>query len=497
MALRTEQKLPIILSVVFLTLTTFGILFYQSTESLRKANAMDRRSNNFIALVDAIQTACFDSENSVRSFMFVGNDTYLEPFQRTKTRVPQMISEIRALAVDDPEVRNQIDQVAETYGTFQSEMDRKVELRKMYRLEDDRTLESIYAPGDRERMDALKSATSALKRGETARQQARDLRMDEDLSNTVWILIVSSLAGVAAIGLANFVVYREIDRRRSAEDALMEANRGLEEKVALRTEELQITNRRLLEAGEEREKLLHMESRSRRAAEIANRLRDEFMASVSHELRTPLNSILGWARLLKDGGLSSDQSERALTTIIKNSETQNRLIEDLLDVARLISGKLELDREPVEITELVLDSIETAGPALKSKRIRIHFDKGAPRPKVLGDPNRLRQVFSNLINNAIKFSHEDGEVFVSVLEDEGSVSVTIRDEGVGISREFQPLVFERFRQDDSTEKRNGGLGLGLAIVRNLVELHDGGVSVHSEGPGKGAEFTVTLPTIHA
>lgn len=493
MALRTEQKLPIILSVVFLTLTTFGILFYQSTESLKQAMDADRRSSAFIARADAIQSICLDAENAVRSFMFTGSDTYLDPYQRAKTRVPQLIAEIRQISDGNPGVQEEIGRLAAAYGRFQAEIDRKVDQRKMLGYE--KILDVIYAPGDRERTEAIKSSVAALKSGEMNRQQSRDARMDEGLSNTVWILIVSSFAGVAAIGLANFVVYREINRRRSAEDALTEANRDLEEKVALRTQELQVINRQLREIGDEREKLLKTESRSRHEAEVANRLRDEFMASVSHELRTPLNSILGWARLLKDGGLSLDQSERALATIIKNSETQNRLIEDLLDVARLISGKLELDRENVDVVESVTDSIEIAGPAVRTKRLKIHFDNSAGRPVIVGDRNRLRQVFSNLINNAIKFSHEGGDIYVSVSAGGGSVDVKVRDEGIGISKDFLPLVFDRFRQDASAEKRNGGLGLGLAIVRNLVELHGGSVSVHSNGPDTGAEFTVTLPAV--
>ena len=493
MALRTEQKLPLILSVVFVTLTTFGILFYQSTESLRKAIELDRRSTAFVDRLDAIQAMCFDAESSVRYFMFTGSDTYLEPYNRAKTRIPQYIAELRGTGTDVPDALAQLDQLAAAYGNFIGEMERKVNRRKMVGYQG--ALGDVYAEGDRERIDAIRGITFTLKAAELKSQQSRDLRMDEGLSNTVWILIVSSFAGVAAIGLANFVVHREISRRRGAEDALTDANRDLEEKIALRTEELQVTNRQLVDIGEERERLLETESRSRREAEIANRLRDEFMASVSHELRTPLNSILGWARLLKDGSLSIEQSERALTTIIKNSETQNRLIEDLLDVARLISGKLELDRERLNLVDAVAESIEISGPAARAKRLRVHFDRGATRPNVFGDRNRLRQVFSNLMNNAIKFSLEGGDLFVSIATANGEVDIRFRDEGIGISKDFLPLVFERFRQDASAEKGNSGLGLGLAIVRNLVELHGGRVAAKSEGTGKGAEFTVTLPAI--
>ena len=493
MELRTEQKLPVILFVVFIILTAVGILFFQSTESLRQAIESDRRTSEFLKHADRVQGLCLDSSNAVRGFMFTNSDTYLDPFVRAKSALPQSMAELRQHSPDDPAVRAELDRLDSIIAEFIGEMDRKVEQRKVLGFEG--SLQDVYRPEDKPRMDAIRSMVQRLSTTVTSRQQARDQAMEANLNRTIWILIVSSIAGALALALANFVVHREIKKRQSAEDALTEANRGLEEKVTQRTEELQVLNRRLLEIGDEREKLLVQESRSRQEAEIANRLRDEFMATVSHELRTPLNSILGWARLLKDGGLNDDQSTRALLTIIKNSETQNRLIEDLLDVARLISGKLELERESVDIVESVSESIEISRPAAGAKGLHIYFDAGEGRPVVCGDRNRLRQVFSNLITNAIKFSHEGGDVHISVSENGGDVVIKFRDEGVGISEDFLPLVFERFRQDTSAEKRNGGLGLGLAIVRNLVELHGGSVSVHSEGMDSGAEFTVRLPAV--
>ena len=495
MELRTEQKLPIILFVVFIILTTIGVLFFQSTESLRQAIESDRRTGEFLNQADKLQTLCLDSANAVRGFMFAGSDTYLDPFVRAKSGIPQSLAELRRSAPDDPALHSEIDRLEVVLAEFMGEMDRKVEQRKIRGYEE--SVEDIYRPEDKPRMDTIRSMVQNLSKTVSTRQQTRDQAMEANLNRTVWILIVSSIAGGLALALANFVVHREIRKRQSAENALVEANRGLEDKVARRTEELQVLNHRLLEVGDEREKLLVQESKSRQEAEIANRLRDEFMATVSHELRTPLNSILGWARLLKDGGLSDQQSTRALSTIIKNSETQNRLIEDLLDVARLISGKLELHRENVDVVESVYESIEISKPASEPKGLRVHFDGGELRPIVFGDRNRLRQVFSNLVTNAIKFSHEGGDVYVSVSEADGEAVIKFRDEGIGISEEFLPLVFERFRQDTSAEKRNGGLGLGLAIVRNLVELHGGSVSVDSKGADTGAEFTVRLPAVHS
>jgi signal transduction histidine kinase len=218
------------------------------------------------------------------------------------------------------------------------------------------------------------------------------------------------------------------------------------------------------------------------------------MATVSHELRTPLNSILGWARLLNDGQLDPSQQDRAVSTIIRSSENQNRLIEDLLDVARLISGKLELDIQQIELAELIDHSIDSLRLAAEIKNINIDFSDRPEDPCIIeGDRNRLVQVFSNLIENGIKFSDRDSKITITMLPCDREATVFIRDEGIGISKGFLPAVFERFRQDEKGGQQNAGLGLGLAIVRNLVELHSGSVAVTSEGEGKGSEFTVTLP----
>jgi signal transduction histidine kinase len=201
--------------------------------------------------------------------------------------------------------------------------------------------------------------------------------------------------------------------------------------------------------------------------------------------------------MLKGGNLDADQVKRALGTIIKNSETQNRLIEDLMDVARIISGKLVLETEATDLIELLGDTVEIVRPAAQAKSITIENNTVAFNGPVFvnGDRDRLRQVFSNLLTNAVKFTPADGHVGVSVDRDGTSFRVCVKDNGIGISPDFLPLVFERFRQDTSAAPRNGGIGLGLAIVRQLVEMHGGSVAVTSEGPGEGSEFTVTLPSL--
>lgn len=495
MALRTEQKLPIILFVVFLTLTTIGFVFYQSTTSLQEALAWERQANEIIRLSDDTMRLAVNTDAAVFGFLYTGNDSYLEPFKRAKQKIPENIANLRQFTADDQASKEVVDRLEQSIRELFDEADRKIERRRIDGPSAAGT--QIVNIMDRPRMEMVQASGQQLKETATAKLENRDIELGKGLSRTVWILIGSSVTGILGLALANFVVFREIRKRQSAETELIDVNRGLEETVESRTNELTAMNERLLDIGSERELLLDNEKRARQEAEIANRLRDEFMATVSHELRTPLNSILGWARLLKDGTLDRSQSERAVTTIIKNSETQNRLIEDLLDVARIISGKLELEHEDVDVHGVVVDSIETSklGADAKHISITLHEERNMGPVIVTGDRNRLRQVFTNLLNNAVKFSYDGGKIEVNVSRDESQCCIEVTDHGSGISEEFLPKVFERFRQDTSSAGRNGGLGLGLAIVRNLVELHHGSVSVESEGENRGAKFTVRLPLV--
>jgi signal transduction histidine kinase/DNA-binding response OmpR family regulator len=241
-------------------------------------------------------------------------------------------------------------------------------------------------------------------------------------------------------------------------------------------------------------KLLVREGNARAEAEAANRLKDEFLATVSHELRTPLNSILGWAQLLRTGTLDANASSRALQTIERNTKTLAQIIEDLLDVSRIITGKLRLEARPVELNSVVEAALEAIRPATDAKNIRLEVSLEAGVGPVSGDPERLQQIVWNLISNAIKFTPGGGEVSVTLQRVGSQALVTVSDSGEGIDTAFLPHVFDRFSQADSTFTRtHGGLGLGLAIVRHLVELHGGTVSAHSQGKGEGATFTVSFP----
>lgn len=259
-----------------------------------------------------------------------------------------------------------------------------------------------------------------------------------------------------------------------------------------------IDNARLYEsvrrAAEERRQLLEAERAARAEAERVSRMKDEFLATLSHELRTPLNAILGWSQLLLFGEPAEHDLRQGLETISRNARVQTQMIEDLLDMSRIISGRIRLDVQDIDLASVVDAAIAAVRPSMDAKDIQLRRIIDPKAGPVAGDPNRLQQVVWNLLSNSVKFTPRHGRIDVIVQRVNSHLEITVRDTGQGISPDFLPHVFERFRQADaSTTRKHGGLGLGLSIVRQLVELHGGGIRAESEGEGRGAAFIVTLP----
>ncbi|MBC8121614.1 MAG: CBS domain-containing protein, partial [Gemmatimonadaceae bacterium] len=253
-----------------------------------------------------------------------------------------------------------------------------------------------------------------------------------------------------------------------------------------------ITERKLIQF--EREDLLERERTSRALAEEANRIKDEFLATLSHELRSPLNAMLGWVQILRGRRLDAATQARGLEVIERNARSQNKLIEDLLDVSRIITGKLRLDVQTVTLADVIEAALDMVRPAAQAKAVRLSQVLDSRAGPVAGDTNRLQQVVWNLLSNAVKFAPKGGRVQIELRRVNSHIEIIVTDSGVGIAPEVLPYVFERFRQaDSSTTRVHGGLGLGLAIVRQLTELHGGTVTADSPGPGQGATFTVYLP----
>jgi signal transduction histidine kinase/ActR/RegA family two-component response regulator len=312
---------------------------------------------------------------------------------------------------------------------------------------------------------------------------AVSLNQDEVLAGWIHERALTS-AGIAILGLTLiptvFVLFRQIDAKAKAERELSETQQR--EAVRLR------------EANDKLAAALASEQRARRETEQASYVKDEFLMTVSHELRTPLTAIYGWSRLLATGQLRDEHKARALATIERNARAQTRLIDDLLDVSRVITGKLRLDIRQVNLVDVVRGAVEAMRPALAAKGIVLEATLDPNEGLIAGDAERLQQVVWNLLSNATKFTPEGGRVHLRLQRSGSRLEMSVTDSGVGIAPEFLPYVFERFRQQDSGSRRRfGGLGLGLAIVRHLVELHGGSVSAESEGDGRGATFRVVLP----
>lgn len=252
-------------------------------------------------------------------------------------------------------------------------------------------------------------------------------------------------------------------------------------------ETLRDINSRLLIAG-------IREQEAREEAEAANRAKEEFLANVSHELRNPLNAILGWSRILQKSQFDKDTVAKALETIDRNVESEQRLIESILDISRITARKLQLDVHPVELRPVIEAVVDTVRPAAETKNIRLRIKLDSKPLVVAGDAWRLQQIFSNLLSNSIKFTPDKGNVEIKLTRNNSHARIEVIDSGRGISREFLPYVFDRFRQSEDTPvNKHGGLGLGLTIVRHLVDLHSGTVKAASGGEGMGAIFTVHLP----
>jgi signal transduction histidine kinase len=308
----------------------------------------------------------------------------------------------------------------------------------------------------------------------------------------------------AEILKSKVAVFVELYRKREAlkrqTQALLMAHDELEDRVRARTRELAEANASLQEEVEERRRvererlsLLESEQRARAHAEAVNRLKDEFLATLSHELRTPLNAILGWSHLLTSRKGDPGMLDRAIGVIRNNAMAQSQLIEDILDVSRIIGGKLRLKLGRVPLREVIEAALDSVSPAAQAKAIEIVRNIEDFEP-ITGDFDRLQQVVWNLLSNAVKFTPREGRVTITLQRHDDDILLRVEDTGIGIPPEFLPYVFDRFSQaDGGATRRHGGLGLGMAIVRHLVELHGGTVKAESAGENLGATFTITLP----
>ena len=364
----------------------------------------------------------------------------------------------------------------------------------------------VLAHTDQERERAGRALLATVPAGENANHpMARVIRtgkpvLHPDVTEADLALMSSGpehLVFLRSLGLVSAIVVPMVARRRVlgaltlATDVsgrrYVDADLAVAEQLARRAA-LAVDNARLYREARE----------ARRDAEAANLAKDHFLAILSHELRTPLNAMVGWVRLLQSGKLDGAGSARALATIDRNTKLQTQLINDLLDVSAIIAGKVRLDVRPVDVGQLVTALVEGFRPAADAKNVHVTTTLDPTAAFAAADPARLQQIIANVVSNAIKFTPEGGRVEVTLARRGSDVVIVVSDTGIGIRAELLPLIFDRFRQAEATSRRgHGGLGLGLAIVRHLTELHGGTVGAHSAGPGQGATFTIALPTAGA
>jgi PAS domain S-box-containing protein len=330
-------------------------------------------------------------------------------------------------------------------------------------------------PADRRQEE--KEILSRIRRGERV-DHFETIRLAKDGRQLNVSVTVSPIKDSSGRVVGASKVARDITGRKKSEQALKEAMQQAES------------------ANRDRLQLLESERDARSQAERANRVKDEFLATLSHELRTPLNAVLGWTNILQRGNIQSEELQQGLETIERNARIQAQIIEDLLDMSRIISGKVRLEVQQTDLSAVLNESIETLRVTAEAKSVRLQAEIDPFAGPISGDPNRLRQVFWNILHNAIKFTPKGGNVQVRLERVGSRVEVNVIDSGEGIAPDFLPYIFDRFQQGDaSTTRRHGGLGLGLAIVKQLVELHGGNVRVKSDGIGQGTALTVHLPLI--
>lgn len=501
MKLTLERQIPLVFGIIILLLAIIIFFAFRSMNSLNEALGWEKRTQELLLQLDETFILMLNAETANRGYMVSRDETLLEPYNEARQNVAENFTKLRRLTGDNPVQAEKISSLEEMISQRLLLFGEIIEARRHKEMEEVR--KEFSQRGARELANNVRSLITEIKNDEQKLLAQREENLNKSLDATYAMMFATGIGGLLSLGLAAFAIFREIGKRRKAQADLRDANKDLERRVDKRTHELSQKNLDLNEEIEKRkeyesvrEELLSREQTARKDAEVANRLRDEFLATVSHELRAPLNSIMGWGRLLETGNLDEDMNRKALETIIRNAEAQNRLIEDLLDVSRIITGKLRVEAINVKPIVFVEAALESVRPAAEAKGIKLEIKEDAGVSHISGDPNRMQQVIWNLLSNAIKFTPNGGGVRVEIEQTDGHVEIKVKDTGMGIKKEFLPHVFDRFRQADASSIRKfGGLGLGLSIVRHLTEMHGGTVSVASDGENKGTTFTVSLPKI--
>ncbi len=453
-----------------------GFVSYTEMSVLANSSARVQRSYDVLQTLHDLNTALTDTETNQRGFLLTQDTSYLDQYDAAIAQIRLTLTELQRLGGSEQATGDAVGQLAQLAGAKLDEMQHAI--HAIQKGEQHGALAAFTKGPGRQIMDDFRRDTMELDADQRQLLELHRRREYRARLASEGVLVTTVLLSLLFVGAAA-LINRRFDERR----------RELEKEVAVRKS-----------VEERREALLTSERAARSEAERATRLKDEFVATMSHELRTPLNAIVGWASILR-----RDRSPKTVLqgvdVIERNAKLQARMVEDLLDMSRILSGKLAMELQRTDLAAVLEAAVAGVRPMAEAKSVRLHIAT-SPTCPVNGDPGRLQQVFWNLLTNAIKFTPNSGLVTVFTREVEregtGSVEISVSDSGQGIDPKFLPYVFDRFRQADaSTTRRHGGLGLGLSIVKSLVDMHQGTVEAQSPGEGQGATFIVCLPLAEA
>jgi signal transduction histidine kinase/ActR/RegA family two-component response regulator len=445
-----------------------GVISNAELSALANSSARVQRSYDLLQTLYDLNAALTDTETNQRGFLLTQDPSYLSQYNNALAQIRLAMIELRRLSSGEPETRTAIDSLEALAGGKLADLQESL-LHAQAGANHSAMANEVEGKG-KYLMDAFRRNSAAL---ENIQRHLLDRRRQQEAEARFFsqaVLVTTVVLSLLLVGTAAMVSRRFDDRRMMLEKEIAERRR----------------------AEKNREALLVSERAARSDAERATRLKDEFVATLSHELRTPLNAIVGWASILR-ADRRTETIKQGVEVIERNAKLQAQMIEELLDMSRIISGKLLFELEKTDVAELVEGAVAAVRPSAAAKGVLLNLNV-ARCSSVSADPARLQQIVWNLLTNAIKFTPRAGRVDVALREKQGQVELSVSDTGLGIKPEFLPFVFDRFRQADaSTTRRHGGLGLGLSIVKSLVELHGGTVDVESPGEGQGATFIVRLP----
>jgi len=468
--LKSKRRMLALIALIVALAAILGIGVISNAElsALANSSARVQRSYDLLQTLYDLNSALTDTETNQRGFLLTQDPSYLSQYNSAIAQIRLAMVELRRLSSDEPETGAAIDALETLAGGKLADLQASL-LHAQAGANHSAMANEVQGKG-RYLMDAFRQNSAALETIQRRLLEHRRRQEEEARFFSQAVLVTTVVLSVLLVGAAAMVSRRFDDRRLMLEKEIAERRR----------------------VEETREALLVSERAARSEAERATRLKDEFVATLSHELRTPLNAIVGWASILR-ADRRNETIKQGVEVIERNAKLQAQMIEELLDMSRIISGKLLFELEKTDVAELIEASIAAVRPAAAAKGVHLHTE--VSRCSIVSaDPARLQQVAWNLLTNAIKFTPRDGRVTIALCEKDNQVELSVSDTGQGIKPEFLPFVFDRFRQADaSTTRQHGGLGLGLSIVKSLVELHGGSVDVESPGEGKGATFFVRLP----